>query len=153
MSGNQLTNVQRALLLPELKAKWPHFIANPHDIASSVTDILNRLNIPKAVSIKTIRSYGAEMGLPPIPVIRKPKTPAQLAALAKARAARHPTPQLQIMDYPPLPNYSETLERIANSLSDISLSLRNIYTTQSDQSMLLAKIHDALLPTPPQAPA
>lgn len=151
MSGNQLTNVQRALLLPELKAKWPHFLANPHDIASSVTDILNRLNIPKTVSIKSVRRYGAEMGLPPIPMVRKPKTEAQLATLAKARAARHP--QLQIVDYPSPPNYAETLERIANSLSDISLSLRSTYTTQSDQSMLLAKIHAALLPTPSRAQA
>lgn len=148
MSGNQLTNVQRALLLPELKAKWPHFLSNPLDIDASVTDILNRLNIPKRVSIKTIRAYGAEMGLPPIPPIRKPRTAAQLASLEKARAARHTTPKFTIMDYPQPPNYADTLERIANALSDISLTLRNIYTIQQDQSLSLSQIHRSLEPAP-----
>jgi hypothetical protein len=139
MPGNQMTNVQRALFLNALRDAWPHVLKNPSDLHSTVSDILNRLNIKRTVSRGTIKRYGAELGLPPLPKLVNRE--AQLAAISRARAAltkKHSTPPV------PTPDYTTILTQINASLQHIVSAITRTNDTIHSHSNSLALQLDAI---------
>jgi hypothetical protein len=139
MPGNQMTNVQRALFLNALRDAWPHVLKNPSDLHSTVSDILNRLNIKRTVSRGTIKRYGVELGLPPLP--RAINREAQLAAITRARAAL--TKKLSTPPTP-TPDYTTVLTQINDSLINLRQS---IHSQANSLALQLDAIRIALEPS------
>jgi hypothetical protein len=139
MPGNQMTNVQRSLFLPALRDAWPHILKNPSDLHSTVSDILNRLNIKRTVSRGTIKRYGVELGLPPLP--RAINREAQLAAITRARAAL--TKKLSTPPTP-TPDYTTVLTQINDSLINLRQS---IHSQANSLALQLDAIRIALEPS------
>lgn len=142
MPGNQMTNVQRGLFLNALRDAWPHVLKNPSDLTSTIQDISNRLNLKIIVSRKTVLGYARDLGLPRLPNTR---SPAQQAAIAKARSSIKSTPPT------PAPDYTRSLTQLNDNLSNISHHLTNIDSALRDHTdslfPLLERIAKALEPT------
>lgn len=140
MPGNQMTNVQRGLFLNALRDAWPHVLKNPSDLTSTIQDISNRLNLKIIVSRKTVLGYARDLGLPRLPNTR---SPAQQAAIAKARSSIKSTPPTPAPDYTTLAvmDLSQIERRVAALLSGEPFFL-NAFLHGHDRS--LTQLNDNL---------